>query len=737
MPTHRVTALAITAEDLDAIREVAADPQIAGHVVVCDLDEHAIASLTDRGLLIESVDEPPSDIGDLAPSISPAMVAFGSQLGAAFGAEPAYALEILTAEPQPQPTDIYVISLAGPVLPAWREALTGAGAQLLERLRSNEYTARARLEAVPTIRALDFVQGFRLFTGRDTVDQRELTMSPAPPAVTAEAVTYDAYLHPGADPRDIVSWLDERHVDVEGTGRRKVRFSALRGAPALAELARHPDVAAIEEFVPPELTNDHARALLGIGVARTGKGQAVAVADTGLDQTHPDFQGRVDQLIARGRPGDASDPVGHGTHVAGSLLGDGAASGGKLRGVAPEAHLIFQSVLDARGGLGGLGVDLGDLFDEAYKLGARIHNNSWGALAAGAYRINSLEVDTYVHEHPDMLVVIAAGNDGTAAGAQTPGFVSLLSVRAPGTAKNALTVGASRSDRHVDADRTFGRMWPYAFPDPPIAAQQVAGDPDSMAGFSGRGPCDEQIRLKPDVVAPGTFILSARSAIARTIEFWAEYPANRAYAFMGGTSMAAPLVAGCAALVRQYYVDERGHPPSAALLKATLINGTRWLSGADAIADHPGEPNYHQGFGCVHLPSTIPDAKVPAFRLEFTDTANDALAQTGSGSTYVLNADASELRLCLTWTDPPGRGLQNTVTLIAEHPDSKTRWVGNPRRPPGVTAWDTGNNVQVIRVPQAPAGAYRISVVAANLLFSPQPFALVVTGALTSALTRV
>ena len=49
---------------------------------------------------------------------------------------------------------------------------------------------------------------------------------------------------------------------------------------------------------------------------------------------------------------------------------------------------------------------------------------------------------------------------------------------------------------------------------------------------------------------------------------------------MGGTSMAAPLVAGCAALVREYYVSKRHHEPSAALLKATLINGTRWLTGA-------------------------------------------------------------------------------------------------------------------------------------------------------------
>jgi serine protease AprX len=732
MALLRVTALATTDDDIAAISAVAVEPQFAGHVVVCDVDEDALAALQQRGVLIESVGEPPpSQPGDLAPALSPAMLTFGAAIGAAS------ALKVLTAEPEAEGTDVYVISLAGPVLPAWHDELTAAGAHLLERLSANEYSVRANLASVPAIRALGFVQGLRLFTGLDTVDERELTSSPAPPAARAESVTYDAYLHPGADPRVVEGDLTRHGVLITGTGRRKVRFEALRGAAVLAEVARHRDVAAIEEFVPPRLANDRARTLLGVDGTRAGKGQLVAIADTGLDAAHPDFHGRVVKLIARGRPGDPSDPVGHGTHVAGSVMGNGTASSGAIQGVAPQANLIFQSVLDAKGELGGLGVDLGDLFDEAYGLGARIHSNSWGALAASAYRINSLEVDAYVHEHPDMLVVMAAGNSGTAAGAATPGFVGLLSVDAPGTAKNALTVGASRSDRHIDGDPTFGQWWPKDFPDDPIAAQHLAGDASALAAFSGRGPCDEQIRLKPDVVAPGTFILSARSSIAPTTEFWAEYSANNYYAFMGGTSMATPLVAGCAALVREYYAEERAHQPSAALLKATLINGTRWLSAADAVADHPGEPNYHQGFGCVYLPTTIPAATEPAFRLEFADSAGDTLTQTGSGATYVVNADAGSLRMCLAWTDPPGRGLQNTVTLIAEHPQSATRWVGNPHRPQGVTAWDAGNNVQVIRLPQAAAGAYRISIVAVNLLVSPQPYALVVTGPLTSALTRV
>jgi serine protease AprX len=199
-----------------------------------------------------------------------------------------------------------------------------------------------------------------------------------------------------------------------------------------------------EEFVP---FNDEAADIIKASTLRTshgltGDGQIVGVADTGLDRgkndstMHLDFQGRIKAIYALGRTNDASDTHGHGTHVAGSVLGDGARSNGDFRGMAPGAQLVFQSIMDSNGGLGGLPSDLNDLFEQAWNAGARIHTNSWGSDVNGAYTTSSQQVDEYVRNN-DMTILFAAGNAGP----------DLQTVGSPATAKNAITVGASENYR--------------------------------------------------------------------------------------------------------------------------------------------------------------------------------------------------------------------------------------------------------------------------------------------------
>jgi hypothetical protein len=212
---------------------------------------------------------------------------------------------------------------------------------------------------------------------------------------------------------------------------------------------------------------------------------------------------------------------------------------------------------------------------------------------------------------------------------------------------------------------------------------------------------------------------------------------------MGGTSMAAPYVAGCAALVREWY-RTRGHwaTPSAALLKATLINGTRRLTGPDSVAPLPGEPNFHQGFGRIDMAATVPSPLTPKLRLAFADTWQtpaQTFKKTGQRFRYHIKVGPGlALRLCLAWTDPGARGLQNSLVLLVDN-GGPIKWVGNAQAATLLNVAggprDPNNNVQVVRVDAPQPGVYTIAVTAGMLLVPDQSFALVVTGDLKSDLT--
>ncbi|MGQ7848066.1 S8 family serine peptidase [Granulosicoccus sp. 3-233] len=700
---------------------------------VGELEPAQIDNLEAQGLIVEVLDQPaqplprgtarkPSQLENLNASSASSSELQNPAIERTGGAEEFYLVipDTLTSE--------------------WRDILARHTVTILERVGADSYLARLPVHEVGSVRALSFVSAVRevepLATGS------EGTRESRSRALSAGILTMDMIVRTSVHMDAARDLLDELDLSIIGTGRRKIRFEIPAGSPALSTLRHQTDlVEQLADYTEPQLHNDVAREFMSVSTdafqaSLTGASQTVGIADTGLDDTHPDFHDRLITAIARGRQGDSSDLHGHGTHVAGSMLGSGAASGGRFKGVAPEARFVFQSLMDARGRLKGLPVDLQDLFQEAFDNGVRIHNNSWGAKVDAEYVLDAREADEFVFENPDMLIVTSAGNNASAGGVNEPaGMVDLLSMGSLGAGKNVLTVGASRSSRREGgrASLTYGEFWPRSFPDAPIRDESISGDDSKLAGFSSRGPM-QSTRIKPDVIAPGTDIVSARSAAAPDRNYWGNHD-NRSYAYLGGTSMASPLAAGMATLVRQYYVERRGHQPTAALLKATLINGTRRLQGESGTLWQEAFPNPHQGFGALNYQTTVPD--VEPFDLEFIDlrrSAGEGFTRSGARNRFAIDVDDTrELRVCLTYTDHPGRSCQNGLSLFVERPDGQ-KLLSNAQRVTQLVSPDSVNNVQIVRIQTPDKGRYSVFVQARNILFPNQDYSLVVTGDFSSPL---
>ncbi|MER7404847.1 S8 family serine peptidase [Streptomyces sp. NPDC000070] len=272
-----------------------------------------------------------------------------------------------------------------------------------------------------------------------------------------------------------------------------------------------------------------------------GKGVKVAVLDTGIDATHPDLKGRI--LKAKNFTGSdsADDRQGHGTHVASTIVGSGAKSGGKYKGVAPGAELLVGKVMDDTGF--GDDSDIIAGMQWAVAQGAKVVNMSLGSPDTADVdpvekAVNGLSASSHA------LFVIAAGNSG-------PSDTTLGS---PGSAAAALTVAA------VDRD-------------------------DKIASWSSRGPTTDG-RLKPDIAAPGVDIIAAKAA--HGTEGNDEAPG---YVSMSGTSMAAPHTAGAAAVLAQEHPGWTGEH-----LKSALTASAEPLGGVSP---------YDVGAGRVDLPRAI------------------------------------------------------------------------------------------------------------------------------------
>lgn len=692
----------------------------------------------------------------------------------------------------------WVVAYSGVWTPERSEALKELGARLVGPLPPAAWLVRAREDQLPAFAALPWVVAVAAQEASWKISPlfRHLPVDPERATVRVKVLLY-----PDADRSDLLDFVGRHSQRIEQSeGVAGWMVGADLSVDVLDELGAFPALAYIEPQTRGQLFNNSIRVVMqterqhlngnqdfynpifGLGIF--GEGQTVAIADTGLRTSHEQFASagsRIDGphgvVGTFGGSGlclpDGDDPFSHGTPVANTLAGDSKDSGGQLGsvngrdGLALKANLYVQDITyDPAGGGDPLLCDYGSIPNQilkpAYDAGARVHNNSWGHMSgpgfsSGLYTLETRELDEWIYQHPDSVQVFAVGNTGgywVWDYAQSYWYVQPVAntLSDEAHAKNVIAVGGSR-----DADN---RHHMYLFSSRGPTANEVQGP-----------ACHEQGRVKPDLLAPAS----------TTIES-AETSGNSTYCPLSicpygyfGTSHAAPAISAAAALVRDYfaqpkYPNDAKHPqiadrfkPSAALVKAMLVNSTVFLKDASAYAASQlasaqctpdSYPNFDQGYGRPALDTVLEPAGYRQLRAYEDDT--DVVTQTdpvkatqvGQGGLWTVTPKIKDvwasrcnvLRVTLAWTDPAptlpaSKVLVNDLDLEVLYKGQTYRGNHHLTQDPGAAGapvWDRLNNVEDIFVPLGAQPSWSIvqptiRVYGAQVPLAPQKFAVVLT----------
>eukprot|EP01042_Synura_sphagnicola_P001243 gene1243-1406_t len=414
-----------------------------------------------------------------------------------------------------------------------------------------------------------------------------------------------------------------------------------------------------------------------------GEGGGEALQSNVADSTH--YSPTVDltqrKVVSYVAYADSVDDSGHGTHVCGSLAGSIYQGFHQYEGIAMESRIAFFDI----GRAGDQYLRFPDLsqyvFAAAKAAGAVIHSNSWGT-RLGSCNSWCTDVDEFMEANEDFLLVFAAGNSGPDEG----------TVAVPASAKNVVSVGSCGS------------------------GHSSASGPNVIPSWSSRGPTADG-RFGVDILAPGSYLKSSKAS--------ADYgEASCSMVAMYGTSMAAPMAAGAAALIHQYFVDAsfwasycrpaymycRSFQPSGVLTKAVLLHSGVDLGGAYRW------PGPEQGFGRIALDTVL---YVPGVSQSFDLYVTEYILRSYDTVSFEIRVTSLSraLKVTATWVDPPASATSE-VQLIHDLDLEVVTATGVLYRGNGGRSADRANNVEMVYISagELEVGAEYVVRISAGLL---------------------
>ncbi len=643
---------------------------------------------------------------------------------------------------------LYLIQFTGPLEPLQRAELRAAGVELIKYVPDDTFIARLKNVSPATVAAKNFVTWVGPYRAEHKVHPR-LAAALRDPANTNRTLTVNILLSATATSNEVTAVRALLgSVEHESHLRQGTFLRGELSPKQAATLAESGAVLWLEPAPQRKLYDEAAAKIVGgdDGALATptltqqwgynGSNVTVCVADTGLDTgntntMHPDLRGRVTGFQYYGNLTDGSDGYGHGTHCAGIVAGNAATGETDTNtgqyyglGVASGANLFVERIFDDTATPASPFPSDATLTQDAVRHGAKIGSNSWGNDVQGDYDTDSAQFDELVRDadagtagDQPYILEFSAGNAG-------PGTETIGS---PATGKNVIATGASENIAGTLAS-TYGLY---------------ADGPDTMADFSSTGPCADG-RIKPDLVAPGTWIASAASSAAPDEASIAWTAIDNYYVYMGGTSMSGPHAAGAAAVFVQFYQHNHTNAtPSPALVKAALINSADEL---DESNGGPGPvPNNQEGWGRINLTNIVVTniLSAPRYYQYLDQTVLLTNSQLYSQHLFVQNSD-QPLKITLAYTDVPGfpgaiPALVNDLDLEVVGPDG-TLYRGNQfgagESVPNAPTPDHLNNVEGVYLSVPTPGDYVVRVRASKVVSDArldttavdQDFALVSSG---------